>query len=271
MKIVLIGSGNVAWNLGKLFVAQRHEVVQIISRNAATASALAYEIDTESGNYFSILNRDADLYVIAVKDAAIELVAKELVGLNKLIIHTSGAVSIDVLKQCSTSYGSLYPLQSMVYGAKEIPIISFLIQGSDTRVAEQLQEFVQSLQSEVRVVSDADKLYLHIAAVFVNNFTNHLYSLAYDWCKKNNIDFTLLQPLIEASVARLYVDADKSPTALHTQIHPKSLQTGPAIRNDKATIAKHIEALKDDANLLAFYHLFTNSIMGKPLNINGAD
>jgi predicted short-subunit dehydrogenase-like oxidoreductase (DUF2520 family) len=262
MKIVLIGSGNVAWNLGKLFTQYKHEVVQILSRNASSSSALAYEIDTESANYFSILNKEADLYVIAVQDGAIASIVKELVGLNKLVVHTSGAMGMDVLKACTTTYGILYPLQSLLYGVREIPNISFLVQGSSIALEQQLKAFVQSLQTEVRVVTDTDKLKLHIAAVFVNNFTNHLYVLAFEWCKKNNLDFALLKPLIQESVLRL--DVDNTPSASnHADINPAILQTGPAIRRDTETIKKHREALKDEPKLLEFYDLFTQSILKK--------
>jgi predicted short-subunit dehydrogenase-like oxidoreductase (DUF2520 family) len=250
MKIVLFGSGNVAWNLGKLFVQYGHEVVQIVSRNTSTASALAYELNTESANYMSIINKEADLYVIAVKDAAIPLLVEQLTGLNRLIVHTSGAVPIEVLQPCSNQYGSLYPIQSLVYGVKEIPSISFLIEGNTSIVEQVLTSFVQSLQSTVQTLKKDDKLKLHLAAVLVNNFTNHLYKLAYDWCIKNNLDFQLLLPLIKETAERI------------TEANPALLQTGPAARNDKVTIEKHKAALKDDPKLLAFYNLFTESIMG---------
>lgn len=261
MKIVMIGSGNVAWNLGKLFQLHEHEVVQIISSNAATASELAYELNTESANYFSIINKEADLYVIAVNDDAIAWVVDQMIGLNKLVVHTSGAVPIDVLAKASDTYGSLYPVQTMIYGTLELPTFSFLIQGNTDVVEKRIQAFVQTLQSDVSVVTNEDKLKLHIGAVFVNNFTNHLYTLTFDWCKQNGLDFRLLLPLIKETVHKMELEYDKAIKDSKPK-SPHLFQTGPAIRNDKVTIAKHKETLNEDPKLLAFYDLFTKSIMG---------
>jgi predicted short-subunit dehydrogenase-like oxidoreductase (DUF2520 family) len=256
MKIVLIGSGNVAWNLGKLFVQYQHEVVQIISRNAATATALAYELNTESANYFSILNKDADLYVIAVKDDAIESIAKEMVGLNKLIVHTSGAIPITSLEKTSTIYGSLYPIQSLIYGVKKIPQIPFLVQGNTENTVQQLNAFVQTLQSNFTTIKNEDKAKLHIAAVLVNNFTHHLYVLAQQWCKKQNLDFALLLPLIQETANRV-VEEYKN----NANVNLQQLQTGPAVRGDEETIAAHKMLLKEDEKLLELYDLLTKSIL----------
>ncbi len=258
MKIVLIGSGNVAWNLGKLFVKYKHEVVQIISRNAKTATDLAYELNTESANYFSIINKQADLYVISVNDDAIANIVNELLGLNKFVVHTSGAVSMEVLAKCSATYGVLYPLQSLVYGVKELPEIPFLIQGNTDEVKNKLTEFAATLSTQVIKINDEEKAELHVAAVFVNNFTNHLYHIAYKWCAKHQLDFKLLLPLIKETALRL-VDANNK----NETVSPSDLQTGPAIRKDTDTIKKHEALLKDEHYMLELYRLLSEGIGNK--------
>jgi predicted short-subunit dehydrogenase-like oxidoreductase (DUF2520 family) len=258
MNIVLIGSGNVAWNLGKLFISKGHEVVQILSRNAATATELAYELNTESANYYSILNRNADIYIIAVKDDAIETVVNELKGLNKLVVHTSGVMAIDVLAACGNQYGILYPLQSLVYGAKEVPVISFLVQGSDGAVTTQLQQFVEGMQMDVGTMNSDDKAKLHVAAVLVNNFTHHLYVLAQGWCKQHGLDFALLLPLITETAQRVAAAIQQDE---HTDL--RKLQTGPAARGDQETIDKHLALMWDSAPLRELYQLLSDSIKSR--------
>jgi predicted short-subunit dehydrogenase-like oxidoreductase (DUF2520 family) len=248
MKIVLIGSGNVAWNLGKLFVQHHHEVVQIISRNAHTATALAYELNTESSNYFSVINKQADIYIICVNDDALPAIAQELIGINKLVVHTSGTVSADVLKDCSNQYGVLYPLQSLLNGATKVPTIPFLIQANDETTLLLIENFAKTISNTITQVSDDQKTQLHVAAVLVNNFANHLYTIAEQWCIKNNLDFNLLLPLIEQTTTRLKTQS------------PSALQTGPAVRGDKATIATHLNLIKDDAYLTKLYTLLSNGI-----------
>jgi predicted short-subunit dehydrogenase-like oxidoreductase (DUF2520 family) len=253
MKIVLIGSGNVAWNLGKLFVQHQHEVEQIISRNGTTASALAYELNTESSYYFSVLHKNADLYIITVNDGAIAAIANELTGLNKLVVHTSGAMDINLLENCSNEYGVLYPLQSLLYGTKEIPEIPFLIQGNTEEVKNKITEFAATLSPQVIKITNEEKVELHLAAVFVNNFTNHLYTIAYNWCNKNNLDFKVLLPLIKETTNKLT-------NAKGELVKPNTLQTGPAIRKDKVTIAKHEALIQEEIYMLELYKLLSKGI-----------
>ena len=245
MKIVLIGSGNVAWNLGILFTQYKHEVVQVLGSNTNTASALAYQLNTQSTQHFSILNTTADIYIIAVNDNAVPAVVQQLVGLNKLVVHTSGALPISILQSCTNTYGALYPLQSLVYGTTNLPLIPFVIQGNTNAVETQLQAFTQSLNCNYTIATPTQKLDLHIAAVFANNFTNCLYTLAYNWCQQQHINFELLLPLIKASANKIANE------------NPAILQTGPAIRHDTTTIQLHQHTLQGNETMLAFYNMFT--------------
>src|SRR5690349_6915651 len=113
MDIVIIGSGNVAAVLGRKFKAAGHHILQVIGRNAKAASELAYEWETKSANYLSLVNKHAEVYIIAVADDAINSVAAELKLKDKVVAHTAGSVSKDVLKNVSDHYGVFYPLQSL--------------------------------------------------------------------------------------------------------------------------------------------------------------
>jgi predicted short-subunit dehydrogenase-like oxidoreductase (DUF2520 family) len=254
MEVVLIGSGNVAWNLGRLLKKCGHEVVQIFSRNAATASELAYELDTDSINYWSILNRSADIYIIAVRDDQLASVAAELRLDNQLVLHTSGAKPMDLLKDCSSRYGVLYPLQSLVRGSRILPPIPFLTEGNTPETAQAVYDFAGSLSSQVQAVTGDQRLHMHLAAVLVNNFTNHLYTKAQQWCTKHRLDFGQLLPLIEETGHRLH------------QATPGSLQTGPAIREDKTTLQAHLDLLQNDAALKELYEIMSQSIAGHHKN-----
>jgi predicted short-subunit dehydrogenase-like oxidoreductase (DUF2520 family) len=251
MNIVIIGSGNVAWNLGKLLKQRGHTIAQVLSTNAATASQLAYELDTESTNYWTMLRPGADLYLIAVKDDALPDVCGRLRAGKALVVHTSGAVPMSVLQPCSENYGLLYPLQSLKHGVSTLPEIPFMVDGCNPAVRNTLFNLAQTLGPQVTLASDAQRIEMHIAAVFVNNFTNHLYTLAEGWCRQNGLDFKQLYPLILETAQRI---KDTSPA---------QLQTGPAARNDKETIASHVALLKAHPQLLAVYEVMTESIRSK--------
>jgi len=123
MEIVIIGSGNAAAVLGRKFKAAGHHILQIIGRNASAASELAYEWNTVSSNYLSAVNRNADIYLIAVPDEAIKEVIKDLKLPGKVAAHTAASVSMEVLKKVTTHYGVFYPLQSLRKDMKILPDI----------------------------------------------------------------------------------------------------------------------------------------------------
>lgn len=249
MDIVIIGSGNVAAVLGRKFTAAGHKIVQIISRNASAASELAYEWDTESANYMSLINENTDVYIIAVSDNALEELVRHLKLPGKVVAHTAGSVSKEILKIVTSHYGVFYPLQSLRKEITSLPDIPIFFEGSDKTATSTLQKLAQSISYEQATLAGTeDRLKLHVAAVIVSNFTNHLYVLAEKYCQKERINFHQLLPLIEETVQRL------------KESSPADTMTGPAIRHDQETIQKHIELLKDHPQLQKIYQALTESI-----------
>ena len=249
MDIVILGSGNVAAVLGRKFKAAGHTILQVVSRNATVASKLAYEWDTESTNYPSIINRNAEVYIIAVSDEAIDDVVADLRLPKKIVAHTAASVSKDVLKNVSDHYGVFYPLQSLRKEDVELPEAPIFFDGSDEITKKKLEALANSISPQhVSQANDDARMKLHVAAVFVNNFTNHLYTLAEDYCKKEGIDFKELLPLIEETTSRI------------KDISPTKSQTGPAARNDEETIQKHLTLLAAYPELKKVYAFLTSSI-----------
>nr|WP_205511106.1 Rossmann-like and DUF2520 domain-containing protein [Longitalea arenae] len=248
MRIVIIGTGNVATILGKRFLAAEHEIIQVCGRDRLHAEELADTLSTSFTADPRHTDPTADLYVIAVSDTAIPLVAATLQLNNKLVVHTAGAVSKDVLSTCSKNYGVLYPLQSLRSELNELPEIPFLVDGNTEDDLTLISEFAATLSNQVQQANDEQRLKLHLAAVMVSNFTNHLYALAKAYCLHEQVDFSLLLPLITAVADRLH------------EHEPAAVQTGPARRNDEATIQKHLELLQTHTALKLMYTMFTESI-----------
>jgi predicted short-subunit dehydrogenase-like oxidoreductase (DUF2520 family) len=197
----------------------------------------------------SLLNRNADVYIIAVSDNAIEEIAADLKLPDKVVAHTAGSVSKDILKNVTNHYGVFYPLQSIRKEVSHLPDIPVFYEGSDEKAITVLKKLAESISYKQPVAAGSeDRMKLHVAAVVVNNFTNHLYALAEQYCKKERIDFRQLLPLIEETVDRLRTNS------------PADTLTGPAVRHDQPTIQKHLEILKDHPNLQKIYQLMTESI-----------
>lgn len=254
MDIVILGSGNVASVLGRKFVAAGHRIVQIFSRNASAASALAYEWDTESTNYITMITPHADLYLVAVSDSAIAEVVKDLRLPNKIIAHTAASVPMDVLKNVSPHHGVFYPLQSMRKELLSIPEVPLYIDGSDDITKKTLAKLAASIsQQNITSASDDMRLKIHVAAVMLNNFVNHFYKLVEDYCRKEGIDFQQFVPLIIETAKRLET------------ISPSAVQTGPAVRNDQGTIDQHIAILDKHPELKRIYASVTQSIRGQDI------
>jgi predicted short-subunit dehydrogenase-like oxidoreductase (DUF2520 family) len=248
MNIVLIGSGNVATVLGKKIQAAGHDILQVAGRNETACAELSTILKCPFTINWSFINQHADLYIIAIADAALEHIHQQLNIDKKVAVHTAGSVSKEVLHNVSKNYGVLYPLQSLRKEKDTLPEIPFLIDASSNDTITLLKDFAETISSNVQVADDETRKKIHLSAVLVNNFTNHLYALAEQYCKDEHLDFKLLLPLIEETAERI-----KSSS-------PKLVQTGPAVRGDDATLKMHLHLLAKYPQLANLYELITDSI-----------
>lgn len=183
-------------------------------------------------------------------DAALNEIHESYLLGDKLIVHTAGSISKEILSTVSENYGVIYPLQSLRKENLELhQDIPLLIDGNSDEVIAVIETFANSLSSLITRADDNQRLRLHVAAVVVSNFPNHLYTLAADYCGREGLDFKILQPLIEE-------------TALRLRYHfPGQMQTGPAIRKDIVTLDKHLRILNQYPALKKIYLKITDSIM----------
>lgn len=249
MKIVLIGSGNVATVLGRLCQKNGHEVIQVMSRHTDNAKKLAEELGCAYDNYDGKTDTTADIYIVSITDGILFDLNKSFSLGDKLIVHTAGSVTKEVLTEISSRYGILYPFQSLRKEMEHIPEIPLLVDGNTENSLLAIEAFAKTISPVVKRTSDDERIKLHVAGVVVNNFTNHLYMLAEDFCQKENIDFKLLYPLIKETTERII------------QYSPKQMQTGPALRNDVFTLDKHLKILAAHPKLKYIYLKITDSIM----------
>lgn len=249
MKVVIVGSGNVATVFSKLIIKSGHEIVQILSRNENHAKDLANQYNVPWGSFKSTPYVDADFYILAISDNSLSHLDQYKVLGKKIVLHTAGSVSKDVLRQLSENYGILYPLQSLNKNSKDIFSIPLMIDGNSGRVTNKIEAFAKTLSPDITHASDSERLKYHIAAVLVNNFTNHLFAVGEEFCEKEHIDFKKLYPLIHETTNRIQ---DRP---------PKNTQTGPAIREDIYTMGKHLQLLSDHTDIKYLYLKLSESII----------
>ena len=249
MRITFIGSGNVATHLALAMYGRGHVVEQIYSRNMEHAALLAARVEAKPINKLPLLTDKSNVYIIAVSDDALADVASGIRVDVALVLHTSGATPIDVLKECSTRYGVLWSPQTFVRDvALEYGELPFCIEGCDPQTEDDIAEFVGMISPHIYRAGLSQRQYLHLSAVFVNNFTNGLYAVAQQICREQNIPFEVLHPLALTTAKKL-------------QWGDVRFQfTGPAVRNDKKTIDAHRKLLAGNADYLALYDRMTELI-----------
>ena len=253
--IVIIGSGNVATHFAKAIIKSGKKIIQIYSKHPDLAKQLSQEVNTSFVSSINEISKYADLYILAINDTSIETVSNTLKIDNKLIVHTSGTVSIDILKKASPNYGVIYPLQTF---AKDISIdwnnIPIFIEANKPENEVMLTNFMKEISTNVNIMSSEDRQVLHLSAVFVNNFVNYIYNIGEDICHQNNISFKYLKPLILETANRIINN------------NPSNIQTGPAMRGDEITIKKHLELLSTQKEYADVYNYLTNMIIKKHEN-----
>ncbi|WP_291725479.1 Rossmann-like and DUF2520 domain-containing protein [Bernardetia sp.] len=271
MNVIFIGAGNVAWHLASLFSEKENlEITHIWSRTKENAEILKEKIDKKSIQVYHSLEgldfskTDADLAILSIADNAFESVLSKLIlPKNCILAHTSGSQPMQMLQKASQNVlgekiekiGVFYPLQTFSK-AKQVDFsqIPFCIESNDKEIEEKLFTLAQECSEKVFKVSSKDRGILHVAAVFACNFSNYLWTISETILKEKKLPFDMLKPLLEETLQKAL------------EINPSNAQTGPAIRNDKKVIEKHINMLEEmnlDDNFCQIYRLMTESIQNK--------
>lgn len=248
--ISVVGSGNVAEAIA-LAVAQNEELQlkQIVARNSERGQQLAemtgaeWTADVEQA-------AEADLYIISVSDRAVGEVASRLpLRDDTIVVHTAGSVEMDVLGE--RARGVFYPFQTFTAGRRvDFQQVPLFVEGCDEPTTLELERVAHLLSHRVYRATSQRRREIHLTGVLACNFVNALYAMAADrLAEREGLPFDILRPLIEQT-ARKAVEAD----------HPREVQTGPAVRGDKAVTARHCEMLSADSREEEIYKLLTEYI-----------
>ena len=250
-KIVLVGSGRIAWHLGKRLKAKGFPVSQVLSRTASHARPLAETLQAQWSDEWSDVLPDADWLLMAIRDDVIDDVAALLAPYvpGALATHTSGATPGAVLSPYFPRYGVFYPLQT--FSMERSPVwskIPFCVDAAAEADTLFLIKIAKTISNLVYRVNDAQRAQLHVAAVFANNFSNHCFAIAEKILEEKDLPFEMLHPLMEETLAKAL------------QNSPVLMQTGPAMRGDSDTIKRHMELLGSHPEWQDLYQKISASI-----------
>ena len=233
MKVVLIGRGRVATNLLPALQKAGHEVVSVNSRTLE-------ELPTK-----------ADVYIISVKDSALQEVARQATKgrESQLFVHTAGSMPMNIFSGLATHYGVLYPMQTF---SKERLVdfndISLFLETTDDVSMERLKMLAETLTPHVYELDSAGRKHLHLAAVFACNFVNHCYALSAEVLAANGLPFSVMLPLVDETAQKVH------------ELAPREAQTGPAVRGDQNVMQMQASMLEGKPEVKAIYEALSNDI-----------
>ncbi len=245
ISVVLLGAGNVATHLFKAFnKAENITVNQWYNRNIDTIKPFKNLVEI-TGNLSEL--KSADVYILAISDDSIAKLSSQLPFTNQLVVHTSGSVNVHDLDK-KNRRGVFYPIQTLSKDAdidfNDVPICIEVLKKTDYKI---LKDLAKVIGSSTHKVNSEQRRALHLAAVYVNNFTNQIYRIAQEITESESVEFDILKPLILETAKKIQ------------DLSPYKAQTGPAKRNDKKTIQKHLKLLKNE-HYKDIYKLLTASI-----------
>lgn len=249
MKIVVVGSGNVAYHLIQAFSKSAASLF-VHARNKPALDLLQLEFPSITLlSDYDLTAVDADLVIISVKDDVLNTVFEQYTYSSKtLVVHTSGTQLLENKKE-HLNTGVFYPLQTFSRASVvQWTNTPMLIEANSEQNIELLESAAKLLPAPYFETSSEQRRYIHLAAVLTSNFANHLLGKAASILEKQSVDYHILQPLVEATIKKAF------------STHPFEVQTGPAIRNDVSTISKHLSLLQEDPLLQNIYENVSESI-----------
>jgi predicted short-subunit dehydrogenase-like oxidoreductase (DUF2520 family) len=249
--VTIIGTGNLALHLSKALERGGMKVAEVAGRQSAKAQSIASQLyDAQAQQGFDFSSSEARLFFLCVSDAAISAVASQLVLPEKsLVVHCSGATSVDVLSHIQGEFGVFYPVQTFSakrkVSFKEVPVC---LEASSDTSEELLETVAKKMESAPCFMNSSQRLTVHLSAVFACNFTNHFFLIAQTLLQDQGLPWELLHPLIEETVTKAL------------EIGPKQAQTGPAIRKDYTTMGVHEELLEEYPEWQELYRSISKKI-----------
>lgn len=248
--VVIVGSGNVAEAFARALPGCGFEVRQIFARNAERGRAVAQLAQCEWSDTPDHI-ATADLYLVAVSDSAITpLLASLPLPEGAVVAHTAGSQPLDAIPSRFARRAVIYPLQTFTAGRKvdfrEIPLF---VEAVDEELLAEIRAVAECLSRNVIVADSQMRSQAHISGVVVCNFVNHLYAVGAGLMQGAGLPFSTLSALI-AETARKAIESG----------NPSAVQTGPAKRNDRTTIERHLKMLEQSPELRDIYEKLSQNI-----------
>lgn len=248
----MIGAGNVATHIARALASSGNAPAQVWSRSLASASELASEVGGEALTCLDDVAAEADVYIISVVDSALAEVVAALCrdGRRGVFVHTAGTMPMQVFEHHAEHYGVFYPMQTFSkHKALDFKDIPCFVEASDEGSLSVVKRLAALLSDRVYELSGDDRRWLHVAAVFACNFANACCAMASRILERHGLDFSVMLPLVDETTRKLHC------------LTPSDAQTGPAVREDRNVMDRHLAMLDGDADLKRVYRIMSDMII----------
>lgn len=239
LRLLIIGPGRAGMALALAAAAAGHEIDAVVGRTRDHAAPAAADLGVRALGVEEEMP-GSDLAVVAVRDDAIEAVARLLAVRSpayRRAVHLSGLVAVDALdalRREGVAVGSFHPLQTLPtpeVGARRLAGAAVAVT-ADGPLADLLHRFAESLGATAFDLDDAAKPTYHAAAAAAANFPVVALTMAHDLFASAGVDFAVARPLVDAIVANSF------------ELGPRAALTGPVARGDVSTVAAQLAAVR---------------------------
>jgi predicted short-subunit dehydrogenase-like oxidoreductase (DUF2520 family) len=248
--ISFAGAGRVAGALCREMFRSGLKIRQVVSESESDGRPLADECKALWSSELSFSNYN-HVVIVAVPDHKLSDVLSSVECPEKCVVaHTAGSYGLEVFPDKFKRTGVFYPLQTFSKGRtvnfRDLP---FLIESSGNDARKILSDLALSIGGKVHYIDSERRKMVHLAAVFMNNFTNYMLTAGTEISAYAGLSTAIFEPLIRETVAKALDNG------------PEESQTGPAIRNDLNTIEMHLKLLSFSPELQNLYREMTDSII----------
>ena len=253
MKVLLLGTGNVAWHIGRRLSERQVPLYACYGRHPEKVRALAEAWGTQAYTDLREIPSDADVYLFALGDTAYAETLPLFPWRDKVMLHTSGPLPLSLFQDLTPHAAVLYPFQTCTYG---VPLKSgrlpLCLEATDALARERVQSLADALGGENYWIDSAQRKTLHLAGVYANNFCNALYRVAFELTEKQGMDTRLLHPLLMETALKAL------------EIPPRKAQTGPAVRGDVRVMQAHLARLEGENPLWTEVYRLLSRLIAEP-------
>jgi predicted short-subunit dehydrogenase-like oxidoreductase (DUF2520 family) len=226
--ISFIGAGRVAGALCMELFSKGYRIEKIVSRSEK-GEALARQCGAVWSDAAEFSD-NTDIIFVAVSDSNLgEVLEKLKCGGEAIVAHTAASFGLDIFPEKIERKAVFYPLQTFSHDRKiDFNGLPIFIESPDEAITSVMAGVAEPIGSKVFFADSESRKMLHLAAVFVCNFTNHLLARGKEIAIKSGFSFEELKPLITETISKAFDN------------EPENSQTGPAERNDKKIGRAHV-------------------------------